>query len=70
MNYEIQIGEVTDFESLQSRPKHTFIITESQFEVIRTFADVVKDEELNEVYVINKCRFKVVPIFTPNDFKK
>ena len=43
--------------------KFKIVITREQFTVIEMFADIEQDEELNKVYILNKCRFKVHPHF-------
>ena len=61
--FEIHIGNIYDLESKREKPKQTMIITREQFVVIEQFADTRKDEDLNTVYRINQCEFKVVPHF-------
>ena len=61
--FEIHIGNIYDSESKSEKPKLTMIITREQFVVIEQFADTRKDEDLNTVYRINQCEFKVVPHF-------
>ena len=61
--YEIHIGEIYDLESQTKKPKQTMIITREQLAVIEHFADTKKDEELNTIYRLNQCEFKIMPHF-------
>lgn len=61
--YEIQIGEITELTSGIKTPKQIIVITRDQFEVIETFASTRKDEDLNTIYKLNDCEFKVLPKF-------
>ena len=61
--FEIHIGEIYDLRSKTKKPKQTMIITREQFSVIEQFADTRKDEDLNTIYRINQCEFKVLPHF-------
>lgn len=61
--FEIHIGEIYDLESKTKKPKQTMIITREQLAVIEQFADTRKDEDLNTIYRINQCEFKVLPHF-------
>lgn len=61
--YEIQIGEFFDVGTQTNRPRQTMCITTDQFEIIKIFASQRKDAELNTIYKINDCEFKVVPVF-------
>ena len=61
--FEIQIGKVYDLESKTEKPKQTLIITGEQLAVIEQFADTRKDEDLNTIYRLNECEFKVLPHF-------
>ena len=63
MKYKIQIGSVVILPEGKKEPKQTIIITEEQFEVIKQFASIEKDEELNDIYKLNECVFSVVPHF-------
>ena len=65
--FEIHIGKTYDLESKTEKPKQTVIITREQFAVIEQFADTRKDEELNTIYRLNKCEFKVMPYFSFKD---
>jgi hypothetical protein len=60
-NYKIHIGEIFDLIANENRPKQTIYITDEQFEVITMFANTKKDADLNTVYIINDCEFKVIP---------
>lgn len=64
--YEIHIGEYYDLEEKVNKPKQKLIITGEQLEAIETFASKRKDSELNTIYKINDCEFRVYPHF---DFK-
>ena len=66
MDYQIQIGEVIDTETNLPQPKQRFNITQDQYFIIEMFADVKKDEELNRIYTINNCDFKIVPLLNIN----
>lgn len=59
--YEIHIGNVYDLESKINKPKQTIIITKEQLMVIEQFAYTRKDEDLNTIYILNHCEFKVTP---------
>ena len=60
---EIHIGKIYDLESKTEKPKQTMIITREQLAVIEQFADTRKDEDLNTIYKLNQCEFKVMPHF-------
>ena len=62
--FEIHIGKIYDLESKTEKPKQTMIITREQFAVIEQFADTRKDEDLNTIYKLNQCEFKVMPHFS------
>ena len=61
--FEIHIGKIYDLESRIEKPKLTIIITREQLAVIEQFADTRKDEDLNTIYRLNQCEFKVMPHF-------
>ena len=61
--FAIHIGKIYDLESKTEKPKQTMIITREQFALIEHFADTRKDEELNIIYKLNQCEFKVIPYF-------
>lgn len=61
MNYEIHIGEVWDMTNDCYKPKQIIEITSEQLTIIHTFAHIRKDSELNEIYRINDCEFKITP---------
>jgi len=67
MKYEIHIGEVYDLNESKVVPKRKIIITEEQLSIIEELADIHKDEEMNKVYKINACYFRVVPNFSLED---
>lgn len=62
-DYEIQIGEVFDLTLNAKKPKQIIIITAQQKEVIELFANQIKDAELNTIYIINDCEFRMIPYF-------
>ena len=62
--YEIHIGEVIEHPSGQKRPKQIMKITDEQRQIIEAFADLRKDENLNTVYKINQCEFRIYPDFS------
>ena len=71
MKYEIHIGEVIDLITGLSKPRQIFIITEEQFAIIEMFANQTKDFELNTIYKLNDCEFKLMPsIETGNSEEK
>jgi hypothetical protein len=59
--YEIHIGEVFDLSTNSKKPKQILIITEEQLAVIEEFADQRKDAELNTIYKLNECEFRIFP---------
>lgn len=63
MRYEIRIGKILVLNAgeLKPEPKHKIVISEDQFTLIKTFANITKDKELNEIYKLNDCEFTVVP---------
>lgn len=61
--FEIHIGKIYDLENKSEKPKQTMIITREQLAVIEQFADTRKDEDLNTIYRLNQCEFKVMPHF-------
>jgi hypothetical protein len=65
--YELHIGEVVDFINMTKRPRQTLIITKEQLEVIEIFAHQRKDEELNTIYKLNECEFRVYPHYEKLD---
>ena len=67
--FEIHIGKIYDLESKTEKPKQRIIITREQFTVIEQFADTRKDEDLNTIYKLNQCEFKVMPHFSFEDNK-
>ncbi|MDY0389200.1 MAG: hypothetical protein RBT65_19190 [Methanolobus sp.] len=62
--FEIHFGKIYDLESKTEKPKQIMIITREQFSVIERFADTRKDEDLNTIYRLNQCEFKVMPHFS------
>ena len=65
--FEIHIGKSYDLKTESEKPKHIMIITGDQLAIIEQFADARKDEDLNTIYKLNQCEFKVMPHF---EFKK
>ena len=63
-NYEIQIGETFDPTTNSKIPKQTLIITREQLAIIEIFADERKDADLNIIYKLNECEFRVGLLFT------
>lgn len=61
--YEIHIGEIFDLTTNSKKPKQTLIITQDQLAVIEQFADQRKDAELNTIYKLNECEFRIYPHF-------
>ena len=61
--FAIHIGKIYDLESKTEKPKLTMIITREQLALIEQFADTRKDEDLNIIYRLNQCEFKVIPYF-------
>ena len=64
--YELHIGKAYNLETKMEDAKFKIIVTKEQMQVIEHFAYIEMDAELNKTYILNKCRFKVVPYF---DFK-
>lgn len=60
--YKLIIGKVIDMSTGNEIPAWSIDIDEEQFRLINMFADQEKDENLNITYIINKCRFKILPI--------
>ena len=61
--YEIHIGEIFDLTTNLKKPKQVLIITQDQLAVIEQFADQRKDAELNTIYKLNECEFRILPHF-------
>lgn len=59
--FEIHIGEVFDSDGNTTKAKQTMVITREQFAVIEQFADTRRDENLNTIYKLNQCEFRVFP---------
>lgn len=62
--YEIHIGEIFDLKKNTMIPKQILIVTQEQHEVILHFADQRKDAELNTIYKLNECEFRIKHLFT------
>jgi len=67
--YEIHIGEIFDLTTNLKKPKQTLIITQDQLAVIEQFADQRKDAELNTIYKLNECEFRILPHFDFGEVK-
>ena len=65
MKYEIQIGQLIDFDTKQVRPETKLTITKEQFDIIRCFANTKKGKNLEMTYILNECEFTVVPLIEP-----
>jgi len=61
--YTIEIGEVFNVNTQKREPKIKIDISEEQLYVIEMFATVQKDKNLNNIYTLNDCEFRVVPNF-------
>lgn len=59
--YEIHIGQLWDLKLSRHVPKQLILITEDQKQIIEHFANVTKDSDLNNVYRINDCEFRIMP---------
>lgn len=59
--WEIQIGQMFNILTNRVEIKQKIEISTEQFEIIKRFADTRKDEDLNPIYILNSCEFKVVP---------
>ena len=66
MKYEIHIGEIYELESQTKKPKQTMIINEDQRAVIEQFAYTKRDADLNTIYILNQCEFRILPHFEFN----
>lgn len=67
--YELWIGEYLDLESNITKPKRTIIVTGEQLAIIEEFASTRKDSELNTIYKLNDCEFRIMPHFEFTDIK-
>ena len=65
--YEIHIGEFFDLTTNSRKPKQTIIITQDQMAVIEQFASQRKDAELNTIYKLNECEFRISRHFNFGD---
>ena len=63
--YELHIGVTFNIELGVEQPKQKMNISEEQFLLIETFASTFKDKDLNTVYKLNDCEFRVYPVFEP-----
>ena len=62
--YEIHIGKALNANNLRETiPLQKIIITQEQIEVIEMFASQRKDAELNTIYKLNECEFRILPHF-------
>lgn len=68
--YEIHIGKALNANNLsETIPLQKIIITQEQLAVIEMFADQRKDKELNTIYKLNDCEFRIYPHFNFGDGK-
>lgn len=68
--YEIHIGEALNANNLiETIPLKKIIITQEQLAVIEMFASQRKDAELNTIYKLNECKFRIYPHFDFGDGK-
>ncbi len=67
--YEIHIGEIFDSTTNSKKPKQIMIITQEQLAIIEHFADQIKDAELNTIYRLNDCEFRILPHFESGSVK-
>ena len=70
MKYEIHIGQVIDLITGLLKPRQVFIITKEQFAIIEMFANQKKDFELNTIYKLNDCEFKIMPSIETGNYKE
>lgn len=49
-----------DLTTNSKKPKNTLIVTQDQLAVIEQFADQRKDAELNTIYRLNECEFRIL----------
>ena len=60
--YEIHIGKALNAKNLsETIPLQKIIITQEQLAVIEMFASQRKDAELNTIYKLNECEFRILP---------
>ena len=60
--YEIHIGKALNGNNLsETIPLRKIIITQEQLAVIEMFASLRKDAELNTIYKLNECEFRILP---------
>lgn len=60
--YEIHIGKALNANNLSKTiPLQKIIITQEQLAVIEMFASQRKDAELNTIYKLNECEFRILP---------
>lgn len=60
--YEIHIGKALNANNLsETIPLQKIIITQEQLAVIEMFASQRKDAELNTIYKLNECEFRILP---------
>lgn len=63
MEYEIHIGEIYEINTQSKRPMQIIIISDEQKQIIEHFANTKRDENLNTIYIINQCEFRIFPHF-------
>lgn len=60
--YEIHIKKALNANNLsETIPLKKIIITQEQLAVIEMFASQRKDAELNTIYKLNECEFRILP---------
>lgn len=60
--YEIHIEKALNANNLsETIPLQKIIITQEQLAVIEMFASQRKDAELNTIYKLNECEFRILP---------
>ncbi len=60
MNYIINIGYSMDLNG-NVNPKQIINITDQEFILLTRFANVKKDKDLNDIYIINDIEFTITP---------
>ena len=62
MRYRIEIGSIMNLATQREEPRLSFEINEDEKLLIDIFASTRKDKNLNTIYKLNECEFKVTPI--------
>ena len=63
-SYVMEFGEQLNLQTMQKESVIKIVITQDQYGLIESLANVEIDVNLNKVYVINALRFKITPHFT------